>query len=93
MGARPVEPGPMGDRRGCKVTKNEYAANMFGRNLCLARRRRGISQEKLAERTGLCRDTIYKIEMGLRSPRLDTLLTLADALRLNEADLLRGLRP
>lgn len=49
--------------------------------------------EKLAERTGLCRDTIYKIEMGQRSPRLDTLLTLADALRIDAAELLRGLRP
>jgi transcriptional regulator with XRE-family HTH domain len=72
---------------------NEYAANIFGRNLCLTRRRRGLSQEKLAERTGLCRDTIYKIEMGQRSPRLDTLLTLADALRVDAAELLRGLGP
>lgn len=75
------------------MTRNEYAANMFGRNLCLARRRRGLSQEKLAERTGLCRDTIFKIEMGQRSPRLDTLLTLADALRVDAAELLKGLRP
>jgi transcriptional regulator with XRE-family HTH domain len=75
------------------MTTNEYAANMFGRNLCLVRQRRGLSQEKLAERTGLCRDTIYKIEMGQRSRRLDTLLTLADALRVDAADLLKGLRP
>lgn len=75
------------------MTRNEYAANMFGRNLCLARRRRGLSQEKLAERTGLCRDTIYKIEMGQRSPRLDTLLTLADALAVDSAALLKGLQP
>jgi transcriptional regulator with XRE-family HTH domain len=73
--------------------RDEYAANMFGRNLCLARRRRGFSQEKLAAHTGLGRDTIYKIEMGQRSPRLDTLLTLADALRVDAAELLRGLRP
>lgn len=72
--------------------RDEYAANMFGRNLCLARRRRGLSQERLAERTGLCRDTIYKIEMGQRSPRLDTLLTLADALRVDASELLKGLR-
>jgi transcriptional regulator with XRE-family HTH domain len=65
---------------------------MFGRNLCLARRRSGLSQERLAERTGLCRDTIYKIEMGQRSPRLDTLLTLADALSVDVSNLLEGLR-
>ncbi|MBS1676379.1 MAG: helix-turn-helix transcriptional regulator [Actinobacteria bacterium] len=75
------------------MTRNEYAANMFGRNLCLARRRRGLSQEKLAERTGLWGDTIYKIEIGQRSPRLDTLLTLADALRVDAAELLSDLRP
>lgn len=74
------------------MTRNEYAANMFGRSLCLARQRRGLSQEKLAERTGLCRDTIYKIEMGQRSPRLDTLLTLAGALRVDAAELLKDLR-
>jgi transcriptional regulator with XRE-family HTH domain len=75
------------------VTISEHEANLFGRNLCLTRRRRGLSQEKLAERTGLCRDTIYKIEMGQRSPRLGTLLILADALRVDAADLLKGLRP
>jgi transcriptional regulator with XRE-family HTH domain len=70
---------------------DDYAANVFGRNLFLARRGRGLSQERLAERTGLCRDTIYKIEMGQRSPRLDTLLTLADAFRVDAEDLLRNL--
>jgi len=73
--------------------RDDYVANMFGRNLCLARRKRGLSQERLAERTGLCRDTINNIEMGHRSPRLDTLLTLADALRVDAAELVRGLRP
>lgn len=48
---------------------------------------------EVAERTGLCRDTIFKIEMGQRSPRLDTLLTLADALSVDAAKLLDGLRP
>jgi transcriptional regulator with XRE-family HTH domain len=75
------------------VTINEHDALMFGRNLCLVRRRHGLSQEKLAERTGLCRDTIYKIEMGQRSPRLDTLLTLAGALHVDAAELLKDLRP
>lgn len=74
------------------MTRNEYAANMFGRNLCLARRRRGLSQEKLAERTGLCRDTIYKIEMGQRSPRLDTMLILIEALGIDSEQLFEGLR-
>jgi transcriptional regulator with XRE-family HTH domain len=75
------------------VKINEHDAKLFGRNLCLARRRRGFSQDRLAQRTGLCRDTIYKIEMGQRAPRLDTLLAIADALGIDAAELLDGLRP
>ncbi len=76
-----------------RITISEADAKAFGRNLFLARRRRGLSQEALALRTGLNRDTIYKIEMGRRSPRLGTLLVLADALRVGPCDLLDGLRP
>lgn len=71
--------------------RDEYAANMFGRNLCLARQRRGLSQGKLAEHTGSSRDTIFQIEMGQPSPRLDTLLVLADVLSIDVAELLNGL--
>lgn len=74
------------------MTINDHDANLFGRNLCLTRRRRGLSQEKLAQRTGLCRDTIYKIEMGQRSPRLDTLLVLIDALGVDLGELFEGFR-
>ncbi|HEY2478524.1 MAG TPA: helix-turn-helix transcriptional regulator [Solirubrobacterales bacterium] len=71
----------------------ERDAKHFGRNLLLARRRHGLSQERLAARAGLSRDTIYKIEMGTRSPRLDTLLRLADTLGVDPCELLMGLRP
>ena len=75
------------------MTISEQDAKLFGRNLCLVRRCRGLSQESLAQRTGLSRDTIYKIELGLRSPRLGTLLALADSLGVDAAELLQGLRP
>jgi transcriptional regulator with XRE-family HTH domain len=71
----------------------ERDANLFGRNLCLLRRRRGHSQEQLAARSGLSRDTIHKLEGGKRSPRLATLLTLADTLSVDPCELLKGLRP
>lgn len=71
----------------------EADAKLFGRNLYLARRRRGLSGERLAERAGLSRDGIYKIELGQRSPRLGTLLALADALGVGPCELLKGLRP
>jgi transcriptional regulator with XRE-family HTH domain len=71
----------------------ERDAKQFGRNLCLLRGRKGLSQERLAARAGLGRDTIYKIECGKRSPRLDTLLVLADTLGVDPCELLKGLRP
>ena len=72
---------------------NEHDALMFGRNLCLARQRRGLSGERLAERAGMSRDGVYKLEMGLRSPRLATILALAGGLGIDPCELLRGLRP
>jgi transcriptional regulator with XRE-family HTH domain len=71
----------------------ERDANLFGRNLCLVRRRCGYSQEQLAARAGLSRDTIHKLEGGKRSPRLGTLLVLADTLGVSPCELLEGLRP
>lgn len=76
-----------------RITIDEADAKLLGRNLFLARQRRGFSQAVLAERTGLSRDSIYKIELGYRSPRVGTLLALADALGIGPCDLLEGLRP
>lgn len=72
---------------------SEHDALMFGRNLCLARQRQGLSGERLAERAGMSREGVYKIELGQRSPRLATLLALADALGVRPCELLEGLRP
>jgi transcriptional regulator with XRE-family HTH domain len=74
------------------VKPGEAAAKMFGRTLCLTRQRCGYSQEALAERAGMSRDGINKIEAGTRSPRLGTLLALADALNVDPSELLEGLR-
>ncbi len=71
----------------------ERDAKHFGRILCEVRRQCGYSQERLAARAGLARDTVYKIEAGERSPQLHTLLALADALGVDPRELLRGMRP
>lgn len=71
----------------------EHDALMFGRNLCLIRRRRGLSQEQLAATARLSRDTIHKLEAGRRFPRLATVLDLADSLVVDPCELLKGLRP
>lgn len=68
-------------------------ARRFGLNLSQVRRGCGYSQERLAARAGLSRDTIHRIEGAKRSPQLGTLLALADALGVDPRELLRGMRP
>lgn len=66
-------------------------AEKFGRNLFMARRRSGLSQEELAIRAELHRTEISLLEKGRRMPRLDTLARLAGAVEVKPADLLRGI--
>ena len=46
------------------MTIREHDALIFSRNVCLLRRRRGLSQEALAKRAGIQRDSLQKIEAG-----------------------------
>lgn len=63
----------------------------FGRNVFMARRRAGLSQEKLAARAGLHRTEISLLENGGRIPRVDTLMKLAGSLEVPASELLRGM--
>jgi transcriptional regulator with XRE-family HTH domain len=62
----------------------------LGRNVFMARRRAGFSQEKLAARAGLHRTEISMLENGERMPRVDTLMKLAGALEVPAAAEPRG---
>jgi transcriptional regulator with XRE-family HTH domain len=66
-------------------------AERFGRNLFMARRRAGYSQEELAARCSLHRTEIGLVENGRRLPRVDTLMKLAGALGVGAEELLRGI--
>ena len=68
----------------------EVAARI-GRNLWLARRRAGYSQEGLGAVCSLHRSEIGMIETGRRLPRVDTLLKLAGALGARPEYLLEGI--
>jgi transcriptional regulator with XRE-family HTH domain len=57
-------------------------------NLKLFRGKVGMSQEELAHRAGLHRTQLSQIERELASVRLDTLVSLAEALGVDEAQLL-----
>jgi len=67
-------------------------AKRLGRNVFLARRRSGYSQEELAKRCSLHRTEIGMIESGERLPRSDTLMKLAGGLEVGAELLLRGIK-
>lgn len=54
----------------------------FGRHVRSLRRARGITQEVLADRSGLSADTIRRLEHGAFSPSLETLRKLCVGLDL-----------
>lgn len=57
-------------------------AVLVGRVLAELRGKRGMSQELLSGLAGLDRTHYSKIERGLRSPTLDTLFKIAQALEI-----------
>ena len=60
----------------------------FNDRLRRLRKKSGLNQEELAERTGFSIMTIRRWEWGERSPRVDEVKALAKALGVSEADLL-----
>jgi transcriptional regulator with XRE-family HTH domain len=67
------------------------AAKRLGKNLWMARRRAGFSQEALGSLCGLHRTEIGLVEKGERLPRVDTLMKLAGALGLGIQALVDGI--
>ena len=66
------------------------AAKRLGKNLWLARRRAGYSQEALGDLCGLHRTEVGMVENGQRLPRVDTLMKLATALEIGVEKLVEG---
>jgi transcriptional regulator with XRE-family HTH domain len=65
-------------------------AELFGTSLRETRKRRGLSQERLAELTGLSTNYVGEMERGLKAPGLPVIVRLARALDVGVDDLLRG---
>jgi len=61
----------------------------IGDRIRATRTERKLSQEKLAERAGLDRKTINRIEQGTHATLIDHLLLIADALDIPLIDLVR----
>lgn len=59
---------------------------MFGENLKTLRKQKGFSQEELATRLHVVRQTISKWEKNLSVPDADTLIRLAEILEVSAAN-------
>jgi transcriptional regulator with XRE-family HTH domain len=62
-------------------------SNALARNLRHRRVSAGLSQEDLAERTGLSQTWISRLEMGRANPTMETINTLAAGLSIRVHDL------
>jgi transcriptional regulator with XRE-family HTH domain len=60
----------------------------LGTNLRDARKRLGLTQEEVAERSGVHPTEVSRIEVGKRDPRISTLLRLALAVEVEPGQLL-----
>lgn len=61
---------------------------MFGENLKTLRKQKGFSQEELAARLHVVRQTVSKWEKGLSVPDADALIRLAEVLEVSVSELL-----
>jgi len=60
----------------------------LGVNLRAARKEAGLSQEQVAERSGVHATEVSRIEAGKRDPRVSTVERLAQAVKLKPGQLL-----
>lgn len=70
------------------MNKGEFTKK-FGLKLKLERTRLNVSQEKLAELSGLNQKTISMIERGKNSPTIETINSIAGALKIAVEDLIK----
>ncbi len=63
---------------------------MLGQTIYNLRRKQGLSQEQLAEKLGVSRQSVSKWEGGQSTPDLDKLIALADCFGVTLDELVRG---
>jgi transcriptional regulator with XRE-family HTH domain len=66
----------------------QTVAELFGIALRRARHERGLSQEALAEATGLSANFVGEMERGLKAPGLGVIVRLSRALHVSVHELL-----
>ncbi len=73
------------------TTKEAQYLSAFGKRVAEVRRKKGLTQEQLAEKSGLTPLTIGFIEQGRRWPRIVTIHKIADAMKAPVDELFKGL--
>lgn len=73
------------------VTDEQKFLTAFGKRLTELRIKRGLSQEALADKSGLHAVAITYIETGKRLPKLNTVYKLAGGLEVKVEELFRDL--
>jgi DNA-binding XRE family transcriptional regulator len=71
---------------------SESVAKAFGEKLFAAREKSGLTQEALGHLSSVHRTEISQLELGRRSPRLDTVIKLAGALKIEPCELISDVR-
>lgn len=66
---------------------NNKIGNKISKKLKLERNKRDLSQIALANKAGVDKNTIWKIETGQVSPTIDTLEEIANALEMEFSEL------
>lgn len=72
-------------------TQEEKMMKAFGRRVAEVRKSRGVTQQELAEKVNMSVVAIAYIETGKRWARLGTLSKIAKSLKVDVADLFKGL--
>lgn len=60
----------------------------IGVNICRLRQQVGLTQEELADKVGVARSTVTQWERGISAPRMGRLARIAEALGVDELDLI-----
>jgi transcriptional regulator with XRE-family HTH domain len=62
---------------------------LVGRNFARLRRESGLTQEQVAERSGLSQQYLSSLERGNRNPTVITLFQIADAMGVSHVELVQ----
>lgn len=74
-----------------KNASEQKLMKQFGKRVAEVRKSRGVTQQELAEHTGMSVVAIAYIETGKRWARLGTLSKIAKSLKVNISELFKGL--